>query len=116
VSNPQTVILSFTGSTSDKGNQYASDLKDFLTSADPAIQIAKRPDRSDTQDFGSTLVLVLGTTGATALAHGIATWLKRNSGARITVKNARGELVAEGLESKDVARIVQAISNTNQNA
>jgi hypothetical protein len=111
VKNQKTVTLSFTGATADDANRYASDLKDFLADVAAGASIEKRRDRSDTQDFGTTLVLVLGTTAVSAVARGIAAWLQRNSGARITVKNAHGELVAEGLDSKDVARVVQALSS-----
>jgi len=111
-SGQETMILSFTGATVDEGNRYARDLKDFLVEIDSSIRVEQRRERADAQDFGATLALVLGTTAATALARGIAAWLQRNSGARITVKNASGELVAEGLDSKDVARVVQALSDT----
>jgi hypothetical protein len=112
-SNEQTMILSFTGATTDEGNRYASDLKDFLADIGSGARIEKRRERDDTQDFGATLVLVLGTAAASTLARGIAAWLQRNSGARITVKNANGELTAEGLDSKDVARIVEALSGSS---
>jgi hypothetical protein len=102
------VILSFPGTTIDEGNRYASDLMDFL--ADAGVHTERRRERDDAQDFGSTLVLVLGTTAASALARGLAVWLQRNSGARITVRKADGDLIAEGLDSKDVARVVQALS------
>jgi hypothetical protein len=38
-------------------------------------------------------------------------WLQRNAGARIKLRTAKGELVAEGLDSKDVPRIVEALSD-----
>ena len=102
--------VSFAGATVDDGNRYASDLKMFLLDMDPSLRLEQRRERLDSQDFGSTLILVLGTTAVSALARGIAVWLQRNAGARITVRNATGELVAEGLDSKDVARIVEALS------
>jgi hypothetical protein len=110
-SNLEELTLSFAGATADEGNRYASDLEAFLRDVDPSVQLERRRERSDSQDFGSTLVLVLGTTAVSALARGLAVWLQRNAGARIAVKNANGELVAEGLDSKDVARIVQALSS-----
>jgi hypothetical protein len=104
------LVLSFAGSAADEGNRFAAGLKEFLTDLDPDLRVERRREHPDTQDFGSTLVLVLGTTAVNALAHGIASWLRRNSGARITVRKSSGELVAEGLDSRDAARIVQALS------
>jgi len=108
--NEKTLLLSFVGSTADEGNYYATGLRDFLIDLEPGLVVEKRRERADTQDFGSTLVLVLGTAAASALARGVAAWLSRNAGARITLKKATGELVAEGLDSRDAAKIVQALS------
>jgi DNA topoisomerase VI subunit B len=113
MSNDRSVILEFGGVSEAEGNRYANDLRDFLLDQDPSVKVERRSNRSDTQDFGATLVLVLGTTAANALARGIATWLKRNSGARITIKTPSGELVAENLESKDTPQIAKALSTQN---
>ena len=110
--NEYMLTLSFANATPDEGTRYARDLKDFLTDLDPRVRAEQQSERPDAQDLGATVVLVLGTTAVSALARGIATWLQRNSGARITIKNSQGELVAEGMDSKDVARIVQALSGT----
>jgi hypothetical protein len=109
--NDRTLLLTVAGVTHDEGNFYANDLQDFLVDFDPNLRLEKRRERPDTQDFGSTLVLVLGTTAATALASGIASWMRRNAGARISVRKSTGELIAEGLDSRDVPRIVQALSD-----
>ncbi len=105
------LVLAFPGSTANEASRYATDLRSFLLDVTPTVQLRQRSERSDSQDLGSTLVLVLGTTAVGALARGIAVWLQRNAGARITVRTVAGELVAEGLDSKDVARIVEALSN-----
>jgi hypothetical protein len=109
-SDQRTAVLSFDGATQDEGNRYAADLKDFLADIDARVHVEHRRERTDSQDFGTTLVLVVGTAAVNTLARGIAAWPQRNSGARITVKHANGELVAKGLDSKDVARLVQALS------
>jgi hypothetical protein len=107
----QTALLSFSGAEPADGNRYASNLKDFLLDLGTDVRVEKRRENLDSQDFGSTLVLVLGTTAISALARGIAVWLQRNAGARITLRTTRGEVVAEGLDSNDAARIVEAFSN-----
>jgi hypothetical protein len=114
MSENATVVLSFTGTSADEGNYYANDLKNSLLDLSPRLQVERRRERDDSQDFGGTLALVLGTTAVNALAHGIAAWLRRNAGARISVNKANGELVAQGLDSKDVAGIVKALSTASQ--
>jgi hypothetical protein len=111
MSENATVILSFTGTTADQRSHYANDLKNSLLDISPGLHVERRRERGDSQDFGGTLVLVLGTTAVNALAHGIAAWLRRNAGARIDVNKANGKLVAQGLDSKDVAGIVKALSS-----
>jgi hypothetical protein len=102
-------VLSFAEASPDEGNRYANDLKSSLLDLDPALNLEFRRERLDSQDFGATLAVVIGTTAANTLARGLAAWLQRNAGARITIRNSTGELVAEGLDSKDVPRIVQAL-------
>jgi hypothetical protein len=107
----QTVLLSFDGADLADGNRYANNLRGFLLDLGTDVRVEKHSEMPDSQDFGSTLVLVLGTTAISTLAHGIAVWLQRNAGARIKLRTAKGELVAEGLDSKDVPRIVEALSD-----
>lgn len=107
----RTVLLTFDGVEPADGNRYASDLRDFLLDLGTDVRVEKHRESPDSQDFGSTLALVLGTTAISTLARGIAAWLQRNAGARITLRTAKGEVVAEGLDSKDVPRIVEAFSN-----
>ena len=76
------ITLTFPDVTDDVANVYAEDLQraleDTLTGSD---RVERRRTRQDSQDFGATLVLVLGTTAVTAIAEGIKVWLARNSGA-----------------------------------
>ena len=74
-------------------------------SPDTIIRVAK--DDLSNQDFGSTLVLLLGTPAILAVAHGIASYLQRDRG---TVAISANGIVAEGISGNDVARIVEALA------
>jgi hypothetical protein len=104
-------ILSFSGATSAEGNQLASSLKDVLLDTDPGLTVERQRERPDTQDFGATLAIMLGTAAATAVAKGIAAWLARNSGSKLEIRH-RGKLVlsATNLDSQDVPRIAEAFA------
>jgi Effector Associated Constant Component 1 len=105
------LIVSFPDASSAEGNRLAADLAEALRDIDPGIGVDRRRERADTQDFGASLAVVLGTAAATALAKGIASWLARNSGARIEIKrNGEVLLSATHLDSKDVPRIAEAFS------
>ena len=105
----QTLTIKFPGVATSEANQYAQDLEDELRELDD-IRVERRRDRDDTLDFGATLVLVLGTAAVTALARGLARWLRRNSGANIQITTPDGRTVtADHLDSSDAAAIAKAI-------
>jgi hypothetical protein len=105
------LIVTFPDASVAEGNRLAGTLADTLNDLDPSITVDRRRERAETQDFGATLAVVLGTAAATAMAKGIASWLAKNSGARIEIR--RGDKVilsATHLDSKDVPRIAEAFS------
>jgi hypothetical protein len=83
--------------------QLRSDLLDVSQDFRPEI-IQEDPTN---QDFGATLVLVLGTTAVTAVAKGIAAYLSRARGT-ITIE-ADGKVVATGITGNDAAKIAEAL-------
>jgi len=106
----QTLVVTFPDSTLNQANKYAQALQDDLKQLS-GISVERRRERDDTQDFGATLVLVLGTASITALAKGLATWLRRSSGAKIEITMPDGRKVkASNLESPDAAVIAKAMS------
>ena len=105
------LIVTFPDASAAEGNHLASTLADALRDVDPKIVVDRQRERPDTQDFGASLAVVLGTAAVDAFAKGIATWLTRNSGARIEIRR-KGKLIllATHLDSKDVPRLAEAIS------
>lgn len=106
------LIVSFADASTAERNRLASTLAEALRDVDPSIVVDRQRERPDTQDFGASLAIMLGTAAATALAKGIAAWLARNSGARIEIRR-KGKVVltATHLDSKDVPRIAEALSS-----
>jgi membrane-associated two-gene conflict system component 1 (EACC1) len=112
------ITFTFPDVTDDVANVYAEDLKealeDTLTGSD---RIERQRSRSDSQDFGATLVLVLGTTAVTAIAEGIRTWLARNSGAAIDVTvggSKKVTLHGRNLDSQAVQALASAIASARK--
>jgi hypothetical protein len=91
----------------DAGIKVKALRKDLLEKSRD-VQVGIRKDDSTTQDFGTTLVLVLGTSAVTAIAKGIADYLRRNRG-RIVIE-ADGKVIAENISGEDAARIAEAMS------
>jgi hypothetical protein len=55
------LVFSFADSTSADGNRYAGSLADTLHDLDPEIQVERLRERAETQDFGATPAVILGT-------------------------------------------------------
>lgn len=107
----QTILIGFPGISVAESNQHANSLADFLSDTTRGITITRTKERPDAQDFGGTLAIILGTASVTALAKGISAWLARNSGARVEIrKEGKVVLAASNLDSKDVTRIAEALS------
>ncbi len=105
--NQQTYIVKFTGVSVADANRYASELRDTLLEADPDIEVERRRDDLRTQDFGATLVLILGTTSATAIAKAIGDWLKLRNSASLQFETPEGKVLVQNITSKDAAKLAE---------
>ncbi len=110
---PAEFVLVFPDATTAEANRLAGTLADTVRDVDPGVVVERRRDRPDSQDFGASLAIMLGTAAATAVAKGISAWLARNSGVRIEIKR-KGEtvLVATHLDSKDISRLASLLSDS----
>ena len=82
-------------------------LRDVVTEQD-ALELARARTRPDAQDFGATLVLVLGTAAAGSIAKGIQSWLASHSGTKIEISDSVGKVVATNIDAASAAAIMSA--------
>lgn len=108
----ETVFVTFSNVSPGEANSYISKLAQEIIEADAEVVVEKARERSNTQDFGAVLAIVLGSASATAVATGISHWLARHSGVRLEIKDKHGTILASNLDSRDAARIAQAISRS----
>lgn len=104
------ITIHFEDATLDEAGRMALSLQSDVRDASKAVKATLEKEDPSTQDFGSVLVLVLGTPAILAVASGIADWLRRER-ASITIK-ADGEVVAKGIRGEDAARIAEAMAKT----
>src|SRR5690242_19169342 len=97
-------------SLSDAGTN-AGKLRRELNEISPDISVSLKKDDPANQDFGATLILVLGTPAIIAIAKGIASYLARNRGTISISKD--GKVIATGISGEDAARIAEAFSKRN---
>ena len=112
------VTFTFPDVTPDVANVYAEDLQRALEDTIAAgDRVERRRERQDSQDFGATLVLILGTTAVTAIAEGVKMWLARNSGAAIDVSVGGSRTVTlhgRNLDSQAVQALASAIASAQR--
>ena len=108
----------------DSAGKLVPSLFESIDEFAPDVTAAVTKERSDTQDFGATLVLILGAPATIALATAIATFIKRNSGVKIEMtlskeqteqenpSNSESNMVlkVENLDSSDAAEILRALA------
>ena len=105
------VQISFPEESPDKANALVESLaKDLRREVqDDGKHVDPEIVRIDAtaQDFGTALVLVLGTPAIIILAKAILAWAKRTDRADVTINGLR----VTNLNSKDVADVVTALSS-----
>jgi hypothetical protein len=105
------VTITFPLSTAAEGNQLALSLAKSIRDTDPVVQVEIARDLPDALDFGATLVLILGTASATAVARGIGSWIDRQGGQTTIEVKSDGSFVGTRLTSGDAAKIVKSLSS-----
>jgi membrane-associated two-gene conflict system component 1 (EACC1) len=108
-----TYRITFLNTSPDEANQKAVELADWLKDAVPQtdlLQVKQERTNKDSQDFGATLVLLLGTAAATAVARGVQSWLAAHSGTTIEITDANGHIVATNINAKSASEIAKAWS------
>jgi hypothetical protein len=91
----------------DAGKNVAA-LREQLLDDCPGITANVRKDDPTTQDFGATLVFVLGAPAIVALAKGISNYLSRRPNGILVVKK-NGDVIFRG-DSADAAVIAKALA------
>jgi hypothetical protein len=103
----ETLVITFEDVPVSEAGQNVAALRDQLLDDCPGLKADIRKDDPTTQDFGATLVLVLGAPAVVALAKGLANYLSRRPNGTLIVKKD-GDVIFRG-DSKDAATIAKAL-------
>src|SRR5579864_3843089 len=96
-------------------NRYAEELRNALLDAAPDIIVQRKRESPQAQDFGTSLVLILGTPVATTAVSAVVTavdnWLRLRRNASLNWKSADGEITIRNISSKNVVELAQVLLN-----
>ena len=102
-----TYTITFPGKSAAEANRDIERLRESVLDAEPSVSAEIAKSDTTTQDFGASLILVLGAPAVVAVARGIAAFIAR-SHATLEITSESGELVFRG-DSFDAAQIVEAL-------
>lgn len=92
-------------------NAATADLVEMLRLTNGVEEVTRVKEDEEALDLGATVVAVISSGAALALARGLAVWLGERSKAKVTVITKQGSkmktVIAENVSSKDAVRITQ---------
>lgn len=107
------LLIRFDDMTTADANRAAVELRKQLRSTlGTRVAIDQIKENQETQDFGGTLAVVLGTPFALALAKGIRDYIAKR-GCRVVLETPEGRVIATGdaAANIDVASTVAALGD-----
>ena len=107
----QTYIVTFEGVSPSDANRYAEELRNVLLDTTADIAVQRKRESPQTQDFGSTLILILGTPAVGAVVTAVSNWLQLRKNASLTWKTADGEMIVQNISSKNAVELAQQLLN-----
>ncbi|SRR6266852_783201 len=107
--NESTYLITFDDASPTDANRYADELRNALLNAAPDIVVQRARDDPQAQDFGATLILILGTPAAAAVVAAVGNWLKLRQSASITWKTEHEQILVQHITSKDAAQLAQLL-------
>jgi len=107
MSGEHRLTLSFEGADLADANRFAAELAERLRDAEEEIEVRETRADPNAQDFGATLVLLLGAPAVVALAKGVSAWLAMRPNAKVTLKDKDGTIIASGLTSADARAVIE---------
>ncbi len=102
--------ISFDDANAADANRYAEELQQILRQVDESVETTSIKPDQNTMDLGTIVGVVVASAAATAVAQGIADWLRKRQDASVTVKE-NGEVVATNITSEAALDLVRILRN-----
>jgi hypothetical protein len=107
----QKLTISFVDEKPALATRFANELSKEIRHNAPDVEVSVARDDPENQDFGATLVLILGTPAIAALATALGNWLVLRNSASITMRNEKGEeIIIDKANSGDIDKLLKRLS------
>jgi hypothetical protein len=87
-------------------NKYTQELMAAIRASTPEVTVDRHNINPQNQDLGTIIGIIVGSAGLTAVAKGIADWLRKRQTANITIKRD-GSIIAENVTSADAVKLLE---------
>ncbi|GHO57856.1 hypothetical protein [Ktedonobacter robiniae] len=100
-------IINFENASPTDASRYAEELRNVLLDQVDDIKVQRKRSNTQAQDFGTTLVLILGTPAVVTAATTIGSWLQRRNAATLTLETPNKKIIVQNVTGKDAARLAE---------
>ncbi len=107
-------FIKFVEQSLNEKQHLASDLRNTLNSSSNGIVVDIKKEDENTQDAGTILSLVLGSSLLTSIAKGLFNWLQRNKGIEMELTSGNEKLKIKCSSKNDleeIEKILQKVLN-----
>jgi hypothetical protein len=105
------VQLSFVDTSKGQAGVLAADLSGFLEEHTETTSELRRDD-TEAQDFGATLVLILGTASVKAVAKALGLWVQRHREAEGRLKIGEFEIELANVDTQTLSSLLEKALET----
>ncbi len=106
-------LVRFEGASYADAGVYAGELRNALLDASDEVEVKIVRDDPKSQDFGTTLSIVLAAPAVTAIAKALGDWLKLRASASVTWTTPEGDVALKNISAKDAASIGRTLLEKN---
>jgi hypothetical protein len=100
--------ISFPEASSAERSRLAGKLETALLDVE-GVQVSLVKERSDSQDAGTILSVVLSAPAIVLSIETLAAWLVRNNQTSITIQKPDGAVIIRNMRSEDAPKAIEAL-------
>jgi hypothetical protein len=110
----QTYIVTFDGLSVAEANRYAEELENILLNATSEIQVQRKRSDARTQDIGTIVEIVLGSSSIVPAVTVIGKWLQSRQHVTLKFKRPEGDVIATNINNKTAVKLTELLLKSSK--